>query len=102
MPVGPVQEVGPNQATQMSSLLSSKAAEKILSPERGIHCKKGYLFPAPSLDVTNQTLAGNNLIIPGQGEFSDIAAGEGKIYHFFKVYTKGDRREAYEMSSLHL
>jgi hypothetical protein len=34
------------------------------------HCKKGNDFPAPSRDVTNQTLSeGNSLIIPGQGEF---------------------------------
>jgi hypothetical protein len=35
--------------------------------------KKAIDFPVPSRDVTDQTLlrllAGNNLIIPGQGEF---------------------------------
>ncbi len=56
--------------------------------------KKGYRFPAPSRDVTDQTLlGGNNLIIPAQGEFgslvSDIPAGEGKMaYLFFTVYTR--------------
>jgi hypothetical protein len=37
-----------------------------------MHCKKRLaIFPSPRLDVTNQqlSLAGNNLIIPGQGEF---------------------------------
>jgi len=36
-----------------------------------IHCKKMVRgFPLPRRDVTYQTPPGNNLIIPGQGEFS--------------------------------
>jgi hypothetical protein len=36
-----------------------------------IHCKKSYSFFVPSRDVTipKLSLAGNNLIIPDQGEF---------------------------------
>jgi hypothetical protein len=49
--------------------------------------KKVSDFPIPSRDVTYGTklsLAGNNLIIPGQGELvSDILAGDGKIVNFF-------------------
>jgi hypothetical protein len=48
--------------------------------------KKGLLFSRPQRDVTIQlSLVGNNLIIPGQGEFavSDIPAGDGKIANLF-------------------
>ncbi len=45
-----------------------------------VHCKnKVSDFPVPSRDVSNElSLAGNNQIIPRQGEFgSKIPAGEG-------------------------
>jgi hypothetical protein len=32
-----------------------------------------------SLTVTKLSLAGNNIIIPGQGEFGVIPTGDGKI-----------------------
>jgi hypothetical protein len=36
------------------------------------------------MSLTKPSLAGNNLIIPGQGEFgSDIPAGDGKIDNLF-------------------
>ncbi len=42
-------------------------------------------YPVPSREVTKQIpLAGNNLIIPGQGDFfSDFPAGNGKLITFF-------------------
>jgi hypothetical protein len=52
-------------------------------------CKK--LFPNPSLDVTNQTLPGRELLknIPGQESLvSDIPVGDGKNDNlFFTVYS---------------
>jgi hypothetical protein len=37
----------------------------------GLHCKKRLaVFPSPAgMSLTKLSLAGNNLIIPGQGEF---------------------------------
>jgi hypothetical protein len=35
-----------------------------------IHCKKVIEFPSPArISITKLSLAGNNLIIPGQGDF---------------------------------
>ncbi len=52
-----------------------------------IHCKKRLaVFPSPAgMSLTELSLAGNNLIIPGQGEFgvSDIPAGEWKTAKVF-------------------
>jgi hypothetical protein len=51
-----------------------------------IHCKKGYLFTIPSCDksLTKFSLAGNDLIISGRGEFvSIIPAVDGKNYNLF-------------------
>jgi hypothetical protein len=48
--------------------------------------KKDLPYSRPSRDVTitKLSLAGNNLIIPGQGELvSDIPAGDGKIVNLF-------------------
>jgi hypothetical protein len=38
---------------------------------KNIHCKKSLtIFPSPAgMSLTNLSLAGKNLIIPGQGEF---------------------------------
>ncbi len=58
----------------------------------GVRCKKRFaIFPSPAgMSLTKLSLAGNNLIIPGQREFgfSDIPAGDGNIAnHFFTVYS---------------
>ncbi len=54
--------------------------------------KKGYRFSRPQpRDVTNQlSLAGNNLIIPGQGDFgySHIPVGDGKNDNLFLQCTR--------------
>ncbi len=35
-----------------------------------LHCKKSFaVFPSPPAGMSLNSLAGNNLIIPGQGEF---------------------------------
>jgi hypothetical protein len=36
-----------------------------------LHCKKGYLFfPSPAgMSLTKLSLAGNKVIVPGQGDF---------------------------------
>jgi len=52
-----------------------------------LHCKKRFsffLYPA-EMSLTKLPLDGNNLIIPGQGEFgiSDIPAGDGKNDNLF-------------------
>jgi hypothetical protein len=47
--------------------------------------KRLTIFPSPAgMSLTKLSLAGINLIIPGQGEFgSDIPAGHGKIVKLF-------------------
>jgi hypothetical protein len=50
------------------------------------HCKKRLLIflSLAGMSLAELSLAGNNLIIPGQGEFgSDIPAGDGKIDNLF-------------------
>jgi hypothetical protein len=44
---------------------------KLMYGGRSIHCKKRLsVFPSPArMSITNLSLAGNNLTIPGQGEF---------------------------------
>jgi hypothetical protein len=46
-------------------------SESRYDPERKIHCKKMLaISPSPAgLSLTKLSLAGKNLIIPGQGEF---------------------------------
>ncbi len=56
------------------------------------HCKKKLaIFPSPAWDVTitKLSLVGNNLIIPGQGEFLQVTSrlGPGKPLTFFTVHT---------------
>ncbi len=49
-----------------------KVVISFLEKLKHMHCKKRLaIFPSPRRDVTNQqlSLAGHNLIIPGQGEF---------------------------------
>jgi hypothetical protein len=42
------------------------------------------IFPSlAGMSLTKLFLAGNNLIIPGQGKFGDIPAGDGKIFNIF-------------------
>jgi hypothetical protein len=52
-----------------------------------LHCKKRLaVFPSlAGMSLTKLSLAGTNLIIPGQGEFgiSDIPAGDGKTCNLF-------------------
>jgi hypothetical protein len=51
-----------------------------------IHCKKGLaVFPSPAgMSLTKLSLAGNNSIFPGQGEFvTDIPAGDVKTTNLF-------------------
>jgi hypothetical protein len=50
-----------------------------------MHCKQRFtIFPSPAgLSLTKLSLAGNYLIIPGQGVFGDVLAGDGKIVNFF-------------------
>ncbi len=50
-----------------------------------VHRKKGCGIPVPSRDANYQTLyAGNNYIIPSQGEFGKrLPAGDKKISNFF-------------------
>ncbi len=56
-----------------------------------LHCKKGWaIFPPPAgRSVTKLSVARNNLINPGMGEYgywllvSDIPAGDGKIANLF-------------------
>jgi hypothetical protein len=66
----------PNFEHQFSSVLSVmnvKTRSGVISIDCNytdkslLHCKKDFVFPVPSLDVTK--LSENNLIIPGQGEF---------------------------------
>ncbi len=48
--------------------------------------KKVIVFPVPSRDVTNQNLPGRELLNysrPGRVWFSDIPAGDGKMYNLF-------------------
>ncbi len=49
--------------------------------------KRLPIFPSPAgMSQTKLSLAGNNYIIPRQGEFSvisDIPAGDGKIANLF-------------------
>ncbi len=55
-----------------------------------LHCKKRLdVFPSPAgTSLTKLSLAGNNYIIPGQGE---IPAGDGNIGKlFFPVQPKGE------------
>ncbi len=57
----------------------------------GIHCKKRFvIFPSPAgVSLTKLSVAGNDLVIPGQGEFGDIPAGDGKMTNLFLqcIYT---------------
>ncbi len=52
-----------------------------------VHCKKrlAVFLSLAGMSLTKLSLAGNNLIIPGQGEFGkcDIPPGEGKIANLF-------------------
>jgi hypothetical protein len=50
-----------------------------------MHCKKRLtIFPSPArMSLIKLFLAGNNLLIPGQGVFGDVLAGDRKIVHFF-------------------
>ncbi len=61
-----------------SSILSSSASMLVRTSElclHNIHWKKGYRFSRMSL--TKLSLAGNDLIIPGQGEFGTWHPGWG-------------------------
>ncbi len=59
-------------------------------PNVCLHCKKRLaIFPSSAgMSLSKLSLAGNNLIIPLQGEFgySDDPAGDGKITNPFTVY----------------
>ncbi len=50
-----------------------------------VHCKKKVSdFPVSSHELTKLSMEGNNLIIPGQGEFGKWhPAGDGKIANLF-------------------
>jgi hypothetical protein len=56
-----------------------------------VHCKKELAnFPSPAgMSLTKLSLVVNNQIIPGQGELSDIPAGDGKMANLF--YSVADR-----------
>ncbi len=65
------------------------------------HCKKSLsIFPSPTrMSLTKLSLAGKNLIIPGQGEFGQWhPPGDGKIDKFFysvrrrRGYSEGPKR----------
>ncbi len=60
--------------------------------------KKGWVFLSPAgMSLTNLPLAGNNLIIPGQGEFGDIPAEDGKINNlFYSIYRESDEDRSSE------
>jgi hypothetical protein len=47
------------------------------------------VFPSPAgISLSKLFLAGNNLNIPGQGEFGDIPAGDGKTANLFYSVNK--------------
>jgi hypothetical protein len=50
-----------------------------------VHCKTGLaVFPSPvGMSIAKLSLARNNLIIRGQGNFGDIPAGDGKTANLF-------------------
>jgi hypothetical protein len=51
------------------------------------HCKKrlSFFLSLAGMSLTKLSLAGNNLIIPTQGVFGYIPAGDGKYDNFFTV-----------------
>ncbi len=56
-----------------------------LAKSSHVYCKKRFaIFPSPAgMSLTKLSLAKNNLIVPGQGQFGDIPAENGKIYNLF-------------------
>ncbi len=54
-----------------------------------LHCKKGYRFPVPSRDVTNQTPPGRelwNCFRPGKVWLATSQLGAGKTITFFTLH----------------
>jgi hypothetical protein len=55
----------------MAATADGKIGTRAYNKNASIHCKKGYnFFSSPAvMSQTKLSLAGHNLILPGQGEF---------------------------------
>jgi hypothetical protein len=63
--------ISTNQASPRNLMLHNIDNQRFISAVRYTVKKVQAVFPSPAgLSLTKLSLAGNNLIIPGQGEFS--------------------------------